>query len=118
MDECSARQVLPLDGPAKELGSSTTHLTIGKLDDQSNRWEGEYPTQALGRRQVAPHERWRAQRARSEALAKRVFLNTQVGHHDLMTSRPRTSRYLDCSAAGQVKHVEHHGQAEAAVEGK
>ena len=21
---------------------------IGKLDDQSNRWEGEYPTQALG----------------------------------------------------------------------
>ena len=66
---------------------------IGKLDDQRNHWEGEYPTQALGSGQVAPHERWRAQRARSEALAKRVFLNTQVGHHDLATSRYRTSRY-------------------------
>ena len=41
-------------------------------------WVAECPTQPLGRRQVAPHERCRAQRGRSEALAKRVFINTQV----------------------------------------
>ena len=28
------------------------------------------------------------------------FHNTQLGHHDLETSRYRTSRYLDCSPAG------------------
>ena len=68
-----------------------THGTIGKVS---------VPTLLLGNGQVAPHERWRAQRARSEALAKRVFLNTQLGHHDLMTSRPRTSRPKRHNAAG------------------
>ena len=56
------------------------------------RWEVSAPSLLLGNGQVAPHERWRAQRARSEALAKRVFLNTQLGRHDLATSRYRTSR--------------------------
>ena len=75
---------------------------IGKLDDQSNRWEGEYPTQALGRRQVAPHERWRAQRARSEALAKRDFLILNWG---IMISRHLVIAHLvgePCSTAGPM----------------
>ena len=49
--------------------SLTTNATIGKVSA---------PALLLGRRQVVCHERCRAQRGRSEALAKRVFINTQV----------------------------------------
>ena len=40
LDRCAEVPVGIVDGRAVTL--------IGKLDDQSNRWEGEYPTQALG----------------------------------------------------------------------
>ena len=82
------------------------------------RWEVSAPSLLLGNGQVAPHERWRAQRARSEALAKRVFTILNWG---VMISRHLVIAHLVTSIAlplGQVNHVEHHGQAEAVVEGK
>ena len=78
MDGCSARPLILLDDPSRGLGSLTTKATVGEVSIPRKHWVGEYPTQALGNRQVAPHERCRAQRGRSEALAKRVFINTQV----------------------------------------
>ena len=48
---------LLLDGPAQELGSLTTHESIGKVSIPRKHWVAECPTQPLGNRQVAPHER-------------------------------------------------------------
>ena len=82
-----------LDGPL---------LPLGKLDDQRKHWVGEYPTQALGNRQVAPHERCRAQRGRSEALAKRVFTILNWG---VMISRHLVIAHLVTSIALPLRQV-------------
>ena len=82
MDRCDEVDAPRNEGLLKHrpvgIAAGRAVTLIGKLDDQRKHWGAECPTQALGNRQVARHERCRAQRGRSEALAKRVFINTQV----------------------------------------
>ena len=60
------------------------------------RWEVSAPSLLLGNGQVAPHERCRAQRGRSEALAKRVFTILNWG---VMISRHLVIAHLVTSIA-------------------
>ena len=82
-------------------------------------WVAECPTQPLGNRQVAPQERCRAQRGRSEALAKRDFIILNWG---IMISRHLVIAHLVTSIAlplGQVtlqseeSNEQHHASGNA-----